>query len=205
MITLYTSYYKDNSAIRQAELEFCLQKNIDNPLIDKIVLICEEEPPQHPKIHPLFEGRPTYKRFYDLIRIYASHSDISIVANSDIYFDDTLGKILLNGKTAIALSRYDVKPGCAPKLHNCSGSQDTWIFMGKVLPVRYSDFHLGIPGCDNRMAWELHRAGYKLINPASWLKSYHYHPSDLHNYHDDLGVNKPHLYIAKPYLFVELT
>lgn len=203
MTTLYTSYYKDKSAVRQAEIEHCLEMNLNNPSIDKIVLICEDEPRNHPKIHPLFEGaRPTYKRFFDLIRVYASPVDISIVANSDIYFDESLRDIRINGKTCIALSRYDMPSG---KLHNCSGSQDTWIFQGKVMPIKYSDFHLGIPGCDNRIAWELHRAGYKLINPASWLKSYHYHPSDLHNYHDDLGVNKPHLYIAKPYLFVELT
>lgn len=202
MITLYTSYYKDKSAVRQAELAHCLQKNLDNPAIDKIVLICEDEPPNHPKISPLFEGRPTYKRFFDLIRIYATSNDISIVSNSDIYFDESLRDIRINGKTVIALSRYDMPSG---KLHNCAGSQDTWIFQGKVLPVRYSEFNLGIPGCDNRIAWELHRAGYKLINPASWLKSYHYHPSDLHNYHDEDGVIKPHTYIAKPYLFVELT
>ena len=73
------------------------------------------------------------------------------------------------------------------------------------MPVKYSDFNLGIPGCDNRIAWELYRAGYKLINPASKIKSYHYHPSDLHNYHDETGEVKAYCYIAKPYLFVELT
>jgi hypothetical protein len=205
MITLYTSYYRDKSSIRQQELEYCLQKNIDNAAIDKIVLLCEDQPVlKSTKIVPFFEGRPTYKRFFNLINAQASQFDISLVANSDIYFDETLRDIRLNGKTAIALSRYDIKNGEA-KLHNCSGSQDTWIFQGKVLPIKYSDFNLGIPGCDNRIAWELQRAGYRLINPASAIKSYHYHPSDLHNYHDEPGVVKPHCYIAKPYLFVELT
>lgn len=205
MITLYTSYYRDKSDIRQAELDFCLQKNIDNPLIDRIVLFAEAEPPQSPKIEIVSNKRPQYRDFFNLICERANQHDISIIANSDIYFDGSLNKILLNGKTAIALSRWDVKPGQSPKLHNCSGSQDAWIFLGKVLRVRYSEFYLGIPGCDNRIAWELSRAGYKLINPAHSVFCYHYHPSDLHTYHNEQGTIIPHCYIAKPYLFVELT
>ena len=41
MITLYTSYYKDKSEIRQKELDYCLQQNIANPLIDRIMLFCD--------------------------------------------------------------------------------------------------------------------------------------------------------------------
>lgn len=211
MITLYTSYYKDKSPVRQAELDYCLQKNIDNPLIDQIVLMCGDELPPHlhrpNRVYLTANNRPTYQDFFNIINnSLTSNLDISMVANSDIYFDETLSELpgQMAGNKCIALSRWDIKPEGAV-LHNEKFSQDVWIFQGKVKPVKYATFNLGVPGCDNRIAWELWRAGYILKNPASRIKAYHYHPSDLHTYHDENGENIKYLYVPKPYLFVELT
>jgi len=209
MITLYTSYYRDKNMIRQHELDHCLQMNISNPLIDRIVLMVEGVlPPEFDlsKVHVIHTNRPTYKNFFEAINQYCrSYQEISIVANTDIYFDKTLADIRMNNRICLALSRYDVKPGKEVKLHCERGSQDCWIFMGKVKPVRFADFNLGVPGCDNRIAWELNRAGYIMQNPATKIKCYHYHPSDLHTYQGSDGKNIPYLFIPKPYLFVELT
>lgn len=209
MITLYTSFYEDKKAERHAEILHCLRNNVDNPLIDEIVLLCEGSipPPEIrncKKVTINIGGRPTYQDFFNLINLRHSHFDISIVANTDIYFDESLSKINMNNATCLALSRWDIKPEGAV-LHNEKFSQDVWIFQGKVKPVKYATFNLGIPGCDNRIAWELYRAGYKLLNPAHSIKCYHYHPSDLHTYHDENGENIKYLYIPKPYLFVELS
>lgn len=210
MIRLFTSYYKDKSGERHTEIMHCLRNNIDNPLIEHIVLLCEDEPPREisicNKITFIAWPRPTYQDFFGLIGTRASHFDISIVANTDIYFDETLSELpgQMAGNKCIALSRWDIKPEGAV-LHNEKFSQDVWIFQGKVKPVKYATFNLGVPGCDNRIAWELWRAGYILKNPASKIKAYHYHPSDLHTYHDENGENIKYLYVPKPYLFVELT
>ncbi len=208
MISLYTSYYKDKNDIRQAELDHCLKKNIENPLINRIMLFAESAVPfESDKIVIISDKRPTYQDKFNAINTYCqSHLEISIIANTDIYFDD-LSELHthLNGTKCIALSRWDIKPPLPAKLHNERFSQDAWIFQGKVKPIKYASFHLGVPGCDNRIAWELHRAGYILKNPASKIKCYHYHPSDLHTYHDDKGENIKYLYIPKPYLFVEVT
>lgn len=209
MITLYTSYYQDKNPIRQAELDFVWKRNLDNPLIDRIMLFAESVPELiNDKVTIISSNRPTYNDKFNAINRYCvSPMEISIIANSDIYFDESLKELgsMISGRFCIALSRYDVKPDSEPVLHNEKFSQDTWIFCGKVKPVKFGSFHLGVPGCDNRIAWELNRTGYILKNPASKIKTYHYHPSDLHTYHDENKEIIKYLYVPKPYLFVELT
>jgi hypothetical protein len=198
MVNLYTSYYQDKDAKRQKELLHCLEKNIENPLIDNIFLIVEGEVklPINGKLIIIEANRPTYRNFFDLINdTVTSPNDISILANTDIYFNDTLQLIDLREKQCIALSRWDKRKD-GLRLHNERYSQDTWIFKGKIRNVRFCDFYLGIPGCDNRIAYELNRAGYRLFNPANKIQSIHYHQSDLHNYdHNTAKIPKPYLYV----------
>jgi hypothetical protein len=198
MVNLYTSYYQDKDPKRQKELLYCLKKNIENPLINNIFLIVEGEVklPINGKLIIIEANRPTYRNFFDLINdTVTSPNDISILANTDIYFNDTLQLIDLREKQCIALSRWDKRKD-GLRLHNERYSQDTWIFKGKIRNVRFCDFFMGIPGCDNRIAYELNRAGYRLVNPAYSIQSIHYHQSDLHNYdHNTPKIPKPYLYV----------
>jgi len=196
MITLYTSFYQDSNPERQKELIYCLKQNIENPLIDRILIFTECPIPENPKITIIGNCRPTYRMLFDAVNTYCQNEhEISLISNTDIYFDDSLSKLILNARTCVALSRWDVKPGQEPKLHNERFSQDVWIFQGKVRKIRFCDFFLGVPGCDNRIAWELNQAGYVLYNPATTIKSYHYHPSDLHTYDGKTRIPKPYLFI----------
>ena len=198
MVNLYTSFYQDKNAKRQKELLYCLNKNIANPLIDNIFLIVEGEVklPKSDKLVIVNGNRPTYRNFFDLVNdTVTSVNDISIIANTDIYFNETLARIDIHERQCIALSRWDKKKD-GLRLHNERFSQDSWIFKGKLRNVRFCDFYLGIPGCDNRIAYELNRAGYRMFNPATKIQSIHYHQSDLHNYdHNTPKVPKPYLYI----------
>ena len=200
MVNLYTSLYQDKDIKRQKELLYCLNKNIENPLIDNIFLIVEGEVklPISDKLIIINSKRPTYRDFFDLVnQTVTTPNDISIVANTDIYFNETLQRLDIHERQCVALSRWDYrKEGL--KLHNEKYSQDSWIFKGKIRNVRFADFYLGIPGCDNRIAYELNRAGYRMFNPATKIQSIHYHQSDLHNY-DGLTPK-----IAKPYLFINI-
>ena len=201
MVNLFTSIYTDKSLIRQKELIYCLNKNIDNPHIEKIYLFVDGfvDLPESDKLVLIPFQRPTYRDFFNLIdRTVAAREDISIVANTDIYFNNTLNQLALNERQCIALSRWDDKPG-GLKLHNERFSQDVWIFRGKMRNVNFCDFFLGIPGCDNRIAYELHSAGYAMYNPASRIQAIHYHRSDLHNYDGRT------LKIQRPYLFITVT
>ena len=201
MVNLYTSYYQDKNATRQKELLYCLTQNINNPLIDNVYLIVEGEAklPISDKLIIINANRPTYRNFFDLVNTTVTGpNDISIIANTDIYFDSSLSEIELKDRQCIALSRWDKKKD-GLRLHNERYSQDSWIFKGKIRNVRFCDFYLGIPGCDNRIAYELNRASYRLFNPANKIKSIHYHQSDLHNYNQDTPK------IPKPYLYVTIT
>ena len=201
MINLFTSIYTDKSAVRQKELIYCLNKNLANPHINKIYLFVdgEVELPNSDKLVIIPFKRPTYRDFFNLIdRTVTSREDISIVANTDIYFNHTLNGLSLYERQCIALSRWDDKPG-GLKLHNERFSQDVWIFRGKMRNVNFCDFFLGIPGCDNRIAYELNSAGYALFNPASRIQAIHYHRSNLHNYDGRT------LKIQRPYLFIPVT
>lgn len=201
MVNLYTSIYTDKSQARQKELIYCLTENIKNPLINNIYLIVEGEVklPQSDKLIIIEGKRPTYRNFFDLIsNTVTSASDISIVANTDIYFDDSISQLEFHDRQCVALSRWD-KTKAGLKLHNERYSQDSWIFKGKIRNVRFCDFYLGIPGCDNRIAYELNRSGYRLLNPATKVKSIHYHQTNLHTYNDSTPK------IPKPYLYINIT
>ena len=54
-------------------------------------------------------------------------------------------------------------------------SQDTWIFKSPLPDdvLRYSDFHFGLPRCDNRLAKIFEDAGLEVSNPTLAIKSYH--------------------------------
>lgn len=151
--------------------------------------------------------RPTYRAFFQLanstIAACASGESkdrrhISIIANTDICFDQTARRLRLydwqEGRLALALSRWAVDDRRNARFEFSHGSQDSWIFSG---PIRHEDmvcdFHLGRPGCDNRIAHEIHQQGYDLKNVGHRLKTYHVHLVHVHNYGDDGPVPTPYL------------
>ena len=94
------------------------------------------------------------------------HSSINILANSDIYFDETLSQLMApdsypRDNFLIALTRYEL-PGMQlypePKY-----SQDSWIFYGQITDsklLQETEFPLGKVGCDNRLLAIFARYGY---------------------------------------------
>lgn len=200
---LFTSFYQDRNPVRQRELEVCIVMNLKNIHIDKIYVFLEGKKEDFkilndPKIEVIESIRPTYRMFFDTANKVVGPEDISIISNTDIFFDDTLTQIRsekMNGK-CLALSRYHYNPNGDIILHNEKFSQDVWIFKGKIRPIEYCDFHMGIRGCDNRIAYEIHKAGYLMKNPAYSIRTIHYHISESRNY--DLRA------IPKPYLPVEV-
>ena len=103
--------------------------------------------------------------------------DIHIIANTDIYFDTNIEVLQhINLKdTCLALSRWDTADTIKPKLYNRNDSQDVWIFKGPTKQRLKADFPLGVPRCDNRLMYQLQEAGYKVLNPAFSIKSFHVH------------------------------
>jgi hypothetical protein len=195
-INLIQEYYINPE--RQSELDYCLAQNIKNPAIDKIVLLCENCDAQ------LFDNgkticiptisRATYKELFN----YADPESINIIANMDIFFDETIALARgIKENECYALTRYEYGKHFDPYLFGGNGrkdSQDVWIFKCAIKPVKAA-FVLGVGGCDNRIAYLLNEVGYTVKNPCHSIKSYHYHIGNTRTWQSKPPVEPPYLYV----------
>ncbi|MDR7126693.1 exostosin family protein [Pseudotabrizicola sp. 4114] len=198
-IHLYLPYYLSDDFERQKELDRCLQKNTEVGAIDRIFLLIDDghQPPitsdKITQIHT--EGRPNYAQWVEFTQ-KNSQDAISVLANSDIYFDEGIvgmEKVLAASPHAfVALSRYEVV-GDEISMHpNPHWSQDAWAIDGRVslpdaLRLKLS-IPLGVPRCDNKVAYIFSLHGYDIFNPCQFVRSYHLHESRLRAY--DQHVDK---------------
>jgi hypothetical protein len=189
MIRLLVNTYKSDSQARQIELDTCLQKNLYLPFLT---------------IHDI-QPRPTYNDYFEVISKLIdngdfSNDDIFVIANSDIYFDETLllANQIKQGEV-YALTRYDIKRGQS-RFFDRADSQDVWIFRGGIKPIDGADFNLGVGGCDNRISYLLSKAGYTVTNPSLSIKTYHLHESGVRTFD-----YKKHKVIPPPYLTLKPT
>lgn len=214
---LITQYPNHPRPSRQEEFAFCLGQNLENPLIERVVLIQEENtrvPFQHPRLW-MWNGnkRLTYECAVNVANNEFWES-ICIVANADITFDETLKHITkekLKG-TVVCLSRQDMVAKMFEGQPAARVSQDAWIFIPPLQREKMSiGFELGRPGCDNRFAHELASAGYKLVNPSRIVKCWHHHGGPRSGtYVEGAGpVDEPGCMerdrIPGPYRFVPIT
>ena len=185
MIRLLYNYYEDKNPARKKEIDFCLQKNLENPHLNVIII---ETP-----------DKPRYDFMFVKLNSLTGPDDVNIICNSDIFFDETilLAPQHLKHREVFALSRWDYISDQRIKLFDRRDSQDTWMWKGKMEGV-ISGFTLGRRGCDNRIAYEFKNAGYKVTNPSRSIKSYHVHNSNVRNYsHHDV--------VTGPYIHVDIT
>lgn len=183
---LLTSYYADPHARRRAEFLECLDRNAASGLFSEVHVFLEDERrPQldHPKLRLVEHGRrATYRDLFNYASVQLGGRRV-VVANADIYFGDDLARldaVDLSGKL-LCLSRWDVQRDRSARFFEHGESQDAWIF-DAPLAAFPCDFHLGVPGCDNRLAWEAAHAGLVVENPARSLRAYHLHLSGVRRY-----------------------
>ena len=209
---MITQYYKPAAARRAREIKACLQKNLANPLIDKMVLLTETdlsaEYPKSSKIQQEVIGeRLKYSTVIRWIAEKAPPNTICVFANSDIYLDETWKNIWATGleDRFISLLRYEAKEGIADNDHEIFGprsdSQDTWVVLSDSVKAKkwdYTalDFTFGKAGCDNAINVEMLRAKFLVVNPSLTIKTHHIHTSEIRNYDAKDIVDKPmYLYI----------
>jgi hypothetical protein len=101
---LLSSIYPENNPARRAEFLHCLKTNFDNSSIDQIILFSESQPSQsfgaeidqfikEKSIRVVYiQNRPTYHDFFLYSNAHLSGRKI-IIANTDIYFDDSISHI----------------------------------------------------------------------------------------------------------------
>lgn len=203
MLRLFTSFYNEKIIERKQELVECLINNSQNGFIDEIIVLIEPDasiPIQHEKIRYIQSQRPTFKKFFDTVNDLVSSNDISIISNSDIFFDETVQHLLkLRMLDCFAVSRWEVDENKqkGDLVQRRGDSQDFLVFKGKIKPIEFCDFPLGKLGCDNRICYEIKQAGYNIYNPALTIKGWHLHSSNVRNYNpfertDDTVVPPPY-------------
>jgi hypothetical protein len=182
-----STYYKSDNEERPKEIKQRLINNFNNKYIDKIYLLNDKiydlsfiEGYQYKIIQYVVDNDNKKRLGFDYAINYINNNFkdiITILSNSDIYFDETL-KELVNydfEKKFLAISRYNNNI-----LYNKASSQDTWIFKPKVnINLSDCDFKFDILGCDNRIAYIFMKAGYKVLNPSKTIKTYHLHNSNF--------------------------
>jgi hypothetical protein len=181
-----------------------MSRNAENSLIDEICVFDEQSGNISSGVSVRVRGvttRPTYADFFGWLNEIAGPDDISIIANTDICFDDSirlLERVNWEGRVALAVSRWDVGSDDGAELFERGDSQDCWIFRGSVTGVE-GNFPLGVYDCDNKIAWELQQAGYRVLNPALSLRTYHHHQCGYRSYEQkpapDYGIRPPFLYV----------
>jgi hypothetical protein len=175
LIRLFTTAYPEAASARRAELLECLRRNVACAAISEICILVEGDVdflPDSPKTRTRTVGaRPTYNDFFSWIAEAAAVDDLSIIANSDIWFDEsiTVANRVVGSGDCFALARWS-----DGRLFDRNDSQDAWIFRGRINGVR-GDFPIGVPRCDNRLLYELQEAGYRVTNPAFSIRAHHLH------------------------------
>ena len=198
-----SQYFEPSHPSRAREIRECLEKNIQCPYIDHILLLTEKECslPTSDKliVHP-FGKRATYADTFQVAidKIPSGQQSILIFSNSDIWFDASLRSlwsINLQDRLCLALLRWEGSAIFGPR----PDSQDTWILGRDALTLDLTPFRFqyGIPGCDNVVSVELLKQKFLIVNPAYTIKTYHHHASSIRSYHarDDILFSPVYLYI----------
>lgn len=194
-IYLFLPYYNCGDPERQAEIDYCIQANANDERFTHIFVLVDDnsELPVHSdKLTRIdVEGRPTYQ---DWIRLSLEHcqAGVSLLANSDIFFKeglDGLPALLEPSKTFLALSRWEYNGDQVPlEMHpNPQWSQDVWGVAVKSLRdekhlLADLAFGLGVPRCDNTVAYVFSTRGWKVVNPCHDVVSAHFHTSQSRFY-----------------------
>lgn len=192
MISVFFPYYKCGDADRQKEIDLCLRQNSDNPHIDKLIVVIDDGcdvPFSSNNMTVLHvEKRMTYKYWVELTNQYCSHG-ITVLCNSDIYFDDSVIKLkeaLVKPKSFLALSRWELLSGDTDRHPNPHWSQDTWAMnVGEEISKSFLhqlEFPMGVPRCDNKVAYLFAVHGWSIHNPVDFVKSIHAHETQVRTY-----------------------
>jgi hypothetical protein len=204
MIRLFTTLFPETNPARRAEFDECLRRNLACAEIAEICLLTEGEGlalPNSPKLRAQkISKRPHYADYFAWIEELAQPSDVSMIANSDIFFDGQVGLFNvwpLPRRTVLALARWDLGPDGTSSLVDRNDSQDTWICRGPLRGVR-GDFPIGVPRCDGRILFELEEAGFHVANPSFSIRSHHLHAGPRVEYSVE---TLPH-FVAPPYRYL---
>jgi hypothetical protein len=215
-INLFTSFKKyDNDNINKERIH-CLTRNLKCGF-NRIHLICESKEDKEYFESQVYEklfssvgnfyvvvakDKISFNDFFEIINNNNNDSKnelLNIICNNNIYFNSLqpidlfYEELDLKRSTILALSRWDVEKYENYIHYKKEDSQDAWIMYGNQNIKLDEKINFGCTGSDNRIAHELTKLGFRLINPSNVIK-----PLCLNNYQNK--ENKE--VVPPPYLFV---
>jgi hypothetical protein len=196
---LYFPYFESPDPDRHEEILVCLQENIKNEYIKKIIVVLEK-----PIIDFYFKSdklvfwdlykRPTYSDMFKHANEFYIN-ETCIIANSDIYFNNTLNHLVNFDlqNLFLCLTRYDLNLNGELIYMNkdfMMRSQDSWIFKSPVPDsmIDNSKFYLGTNACDNMISRIASDNGLITTNPSLLIETIHLHNSNIRTYNSTTGI-----------------
>ena len=214
-LVLIQQYYRPPQTARARELDKCLKKNLENPLIDRIYLFVESKDlklPKHDKLVLMYKkARITYADCIELIQNKIGKGHLVAFANADIYLDASWSNLWSSNlhDVCLALLRWEEEgadgTSALPELYGPrSDSQDTWVLhsdsvLERTWNLEPFKIQFGIAGCDNSILVEFLRQKFRIVNPALSLRTIHVHKSQIRSYDPKDIVDRP------VYMFVDPT
>jgi len=164
-INLWINWF--DSPVRPQEFDYCLKRNL--LVFDRIINL---------------KDRPHFQTFFAEAGRYAE--DINVVANLDIYFDQSIHLAKwITDDTIYCLTRHEDDGkgnictfGEKHYGHPGEWSQDAWIFTGVKIQKVHAEFCMGERGCDNHLAYLFLEAGFNVSNPSEDIRAIHMHTID---------------------------
>ena len=206
-LRLIVNYYNDPHIPRAMEIAECLRINCGDNLFDEVISLSPSKTYIQRygrlRLAPL-EERATFADIIEWADLLTGPSDVNVIANSDIEFDPATIAILrrITPKEFWCLSRWENQD--TPPPLGYYGSQDVWAWRGRCrLDCQQSEFKLGYPACDNKIALLAHQTGYVVRNPSLSIRIIHIHDPSFRRYPaSDAWCKCPDRY-PPPYLYVD--
>ena len=193
--------YKIEDSERFNEIKAAFQNNVNSSMISRIIVLSEPNENisfDHDKVVIYkIQNRTQFSDFFE----YLNPTEINIIANNDIDLSKTfnyLNLLFLSKSDIYCLSRWESNNKMFRPMEG--DSQDSWVFIGNPRPWEMCQFNMGLPGCDNRIAYEFYSKGYRVFNPSKSLRTYHIHSSNLRNYSEINRIHGNYLNIKPQYL-----
>ena len=208
MLNVYLSYYQDPDPKRRKEIDACVECLCNNRSISRLIVLTEAPLPAAARAAITIpqDVRPAMASIFDLITNHSGDNDVNMVINSDCFFDerDAAAINAIGPDDAYCLLRVEISRAVPLRVDRRKTKrnikkhegdmQDCWIIRGRPKAGMWLDFNSGTPGCDNRLAYELQKAGYRILNPYSRIRIYHYHRTGLRRYTARQRVPQPYAF-----------
>lgn len=209
-MNIFTEYYVSSNQERQKEIQNTIISNLSFDFVDNYYLFVENDYNDNlrqfvsnlkdkNKVNVVeVNERCTYQFIIDFSNNETEEDTINLLVNNDIMFTDKVELVKnISHDEFYCLARWEKTVSDRIRIHGEFGgdSQDVWVWRGKCR-IGDADFRMGVPGCDNVIAFKASASEYCTLNPSQDIVTIHNHSSEHRTY------NRITDRLPRPYCFV---